>query len=136
MRWIWLHGPSVAYPALIFFLSHQGRLPAPPTNDKVVHFVAYAVMGAVFARSLWFDTPWRARWVVLAAAAAATLYGISDEWHQSFVPGRDASVGDVAADAVGAVVGASVLGVMAARFTTRWPRATRPQCSVDARPGS
>lgn len=29
------------------------------------------------------------------------IYGLSDEWHQSFVPGRDCSVYDVAADALG-----------------------------------
>lgn len=126
----------MAYAALIFFLSHQSRLPAPPTNDKAVHFVAYAVMGGLFARSFWWGTRWRAPWVVVLAAVAAAIYGISDEWHQSFVPGRDASWGDVWADALGSVVGASVVGGVAARFTTRWPRVTRPQCSADARPAS
>ncbi|MCU0242053.1 MAG: VanZ family protein, partial [Vicinamibacteria bacterium] len=30
-------------------------------------------------------------------------YGVSDEWHQSFVPGRDATVGDVMKDALGSL---------------------------------
>jgi len=34
----------------------------------------------------------------------ATLYGMSDEWHQSFVHGRDASGFDVLADAAGALL--------------------------------
>jgi VanZ family protein len=50
------------------------------------------------------------RRVSMAAAAiglaAAVLYGVSDEWHQSFVPGRDPSWDDLATDAVGAVAGA------------------------------
>jgi len=42
----------------------------------------------------------------------ASLYGITDEWHQSFTFGRDASVWDWTADTVGAVLAASmILGV-------------------------
>jgi len=43
----------------------------------------------------------------------STLYGMSDEWHQSFVPGRDASAWDVLADTLGALI------VSLALF--RWP---------------
>jgi VanZ family protein len=35
----------------------------------------------------------------------ASLYGVFDEWHQSFVPGRYASLTDVALDVAGAVLG-------------------------------
>jgi VanZ family protein len=34
-----------------------------------------------------------------------TLYGLTDEWHQSFVPERQASARDLAADAVGVAIG-------------------------------
>ena len=51
---------------------------------------------------------WRA-WVV------ATLYGASDEWHQSFVAGREVSGLDLAADAAGALVAVMVLVWCAAR---------------------
>ena len=44
----------------------------------------------------------------LAAIAGAILYGISDEFHQSFVPGRDASLFDVGVDMVGAVVAVTI----------------------------
>jgi len=43
----------------------------------------------------------------------ATLYGISDEWHQGFVHGRDASGFDVLADAAGAL--------LVSVFLFRWP---------------
>ena len=38
--------------------------------------------------------------------AIATLYAASDEWHQSFVPSRSASIVDVLIDCVGAMCGA------------------------------
>jgi VanZ family protein len=79
-----------------------------------------------------------ARWsrvTVLRAAAAvvlSTLYGVSDEWHQSFVPGRSPDVLDVAADAVGSTIGAlAVLAAAAAvrrwGIVDRWPRPGRPE---------
>lgn len=135
MRRLWLHAPSVLYMALIFGLSHQSQLPSVHSNDKFVHFVAYAVMAALFVRSLWFDTGWAPRTVWGLAGLAAALYGVCDEWHQSFVPGRDASVGDVAADALGALLGAGLalgLAWALARFTTRWPRATAQTWPQDA----
>jgi len=46
-------------------------------------------------------------WRAAGAVAITTAYGCSDEWHQSFVPGRDADLRDVWADAVGAVAGAA-----------------------------
>ena len=55
-------------------------------------------------------TPSRTSWVVAAAAVAlAALYGASDEWHQSFVPGREVSALDLAADTTGAALAAVVL---------------------------
>jgi VanZ family protein len=42
----------------------------------------------------------------------AVLLGIGDEFHQSFIPGRDASLQDVMADAVGACAAACVVAVV------------------------
>lgn len=129
MRRVWLYGPALAWAGLIFWLSHQSRLPEAPGGDKVAHLLAYAVMGGVFARPLWFDTRRTPGHVFSSAALLAVLYGLSDELHQSFVPGRDASVGDAVADAVGALLGAAmwVLGCrVLGRFTSRVRRDTRP----------
>jgi VanZ family protein len=43
--------------------------------------------------------------LMLLSVVSASLYGISDEIHQSFVPFRDAEVADVIADILGAVGG-------------------------------
>lgn len=76
-------------------------LPWLPYNlDKLAHAVEYAVLGFLLARGL----GQKKRAVALAMGAAA-IYGLSDEFHQSLVAARDASVWDWAADAMGAAAG-------------------------------
>ena len=48
--------------------------------------------------------------VVCGAVAISSLYGVTDEYHQLFVPGRSFDVLDMLADALGSVVGASAMG--------------------------
>lgn len=69
----------------------------PLGADKVGHAAAYAVLGALLTL---------ATGRVCLAVVIATLFGVSDEIHQYFVPGRAADVFDVVADGVGALVGA------------------------------
>ena len=47
---------------------------------------------------------------VIGAVLIASLYGVSDEYHQRFVPGRMFDVLDMVADALGASAGAAVVG--------------------------
>ncbi|MCC7032400.1 MAG: VanZ family protein [Acidobacteria bacterium] len=93
--------------AAIFALSSQATPPgASLTPDWVQHGVAYAGLSLVSLRATAGG-----RWSgvgggsVLLAWGIAVLYGVSDEWHQSFVPGRMADVRDVIADALGAALG-------------------------------
>jgi VanZ family protein len=97
---------------VLFTLSSFSRLPAGPgaITDKHAHLVAYAILSASIVWGLTDGAPARTTWRIAAAAAAlATLYGVTDEWHQSFVPGRDVSARDVAADAIGALLAAGGL---------------------------
>ncbi len=100
VRWLLV----AAYAGFIFYLSEQPQLPSTPGGDKTAHVVAYAVLGGLLA---WALAPrWPAGWRTVAAALLAAAYGVFDEWHQSFVPGRDASGADMLADLVGSVFGA------------------------------
>lgn len=100
-----------AYCALIFFLSSQSKLPMPMLfsgEDKLIHALAYALMGLLAWMT--FSREQRPLVIVfLVSVVFCSLYGLSDEWHQSFVPGRDASLGDWLADTTGAVLMATVM---------------------------
>lgn len=73
---------------------------------KIAHVAEYAVLGALLARAT-------AR--ANLAFALGTLYAISDEIHQSFVPGRAGSPLDVAIDAVGVTIGVALWQLARAR---------------------
>jgi VanZ family protein len=111
-RRLWLWGPVVFWASLIFALSSFSKLPSPPSGitDKHEHFVAYGVLAALLVRALsngsWSGVTTR---VALAAAVIAALYGVSDEVHQYFVPGRETSIVDLIADVLGAALAASGL---------------------------
>jgi VanZ family protein len=98
--------------AMLFGFSSLSTLPSPPGDLSFydVHVAAYAGLGALAARATGRgtrDVSWRA---VLVAIAISSLYGVSDEYHQRFVAGRSFDTLDMAADAIGAVVGASAIG--------------------------
>jgi VanZ family protein len=105
-----LWAPVAAYMAIIFALSSGPSLPLPRlTTDKMAHAGVYGGLAILLVRA--FAAGWPRRITARAAllAAAVTIaYGISDEWHQLFVPGRTADRADVLADAIGALVGTGV----------------------------
>jgi VanZ family protein len=110
-RRIWLWGPVVVYCALIFGLSSIPDVPALPggMSDKTAHALLYAGLGFLVARAL---TGGRTRhvtiWLALGTVLAVTLYGLTDETHQLFVPHREFDLRDLAADMVGASMGTAV----------------------------
>lgn len=114
LRWI----PVILYAGLIFYLSSRpwpAPVELPPGTDKVIHFGMYFFLGFGL---IWAFRATRLKMsshLVMIAAVVGFCYGILDEVHQSFVPGRDASVFDALADGVGSVAGAWV-GICAARL--------------------
>jgi VanZ family protein len=115
MPLLWI--PAVLYMAAIFVLSSISDLGPSPAgvSDKSWHMLAYAGLGVLLLLPLveakLSGVTWRR---ALAAIALATLYGVSDEVHQSFVPGRSPEALDVAADAIGAILGVASVGLLAA----------------------
>ena len=107
-------GTLVAYSALIFYLSAQSDLGDGasfldfPGRDKVVHVIIYAIWGWIFSWALTGARPIRPASAVVIATILGTLYGVTDEIHQAYVPGRTSSIYDLAADAAGALLGALV----------------------------
>ena len=100
-----LWGPVVLQMGLIFAASSIPNLKTLPGGmpDWFGHGVGYALLGALALRA--FAGGRRAgvtARTVVAAALVAVLYGVTDELHQTLVPGRSADLHDVAADAAGA----------------------------------
>jgi len=116
--------PAVLYAGLIYALSAQADpLPMLPPeilmHDKILHGLAYAGLGALLVPGL-RAAGFSPGGALLVAVALAGLYGATDEFHQSFVPGRTADVLDWAADTLGAAIGASA--ATAATLALRRPR--------------
>ncbi len=99
----------IAWMALIFALSSVPgkRVPVPRRWDKVAHGVEYAVLGFLAHRALRATgmAPSRAFAIAVVGSAA---FGVSDEWHQSFVPMRSVEAADAIADACGGLAGAGL----------------------------
>lgn len=107
-------GPACGYAGLIFYLSSQSHpeedLPSLFTllSDKILHAVEYAGLGGLCYRAFrWGTNESWAQQAVLLATLTASLYGISDEVHQWFVPFRESSWQDWVADTIGAAMGAA-----------------------------
>ena len=104
----WL--PPVVWATVIFLFS---SLTVTPSTEiywqdfivkKTAHVVEYGIFAALLYRAL------RGHGVekldaVLLAILIAVIYGATDEFHQSFTPGREPRVRDVVFDTIGAVAG-------------------------------
>jgi len=82
----------------------------PVGADKVGHAAAYTVLGALLTL---------ATGRVWVAVLLATLFGVTDEIHQYFVPWRAADVFDVVADGAGALTGALSVALLSRLMVRR-----------------
>jgi VanZ family protein len=114
-------GPVLAYAVLIFSLSSLSSFPGDVSFefnfDKVAHFAEYFIFGCLVYR--WFSSLGRCRerWrALLMTILIGTGYALSDEWHQSFVPGRDASLWDALFDSLGVGMAAATYPLIRRRI--------------------
>ncbi|MBI2485567.1 MAG: VanZ family protein [Deltaproteobacteria bacterium] len=105
----WISGILlVAYCALIFYLSSLpgSSISFLPFSDKVKHFFLYLGFGSIFAyflKNLKSDLPSVA--IGIVTLFFILIYGLSDEIHQLFVPGRTFDLRDLLADGFGGTSG-------------------------------
>ena len=99
---VWIRSGCIAaafFMAALLFLAADktAQIPLlPELPDKLVHFCYYGVMALLLAHGV------GRRWLWLPLVLVP-LVGALDEWHQLYVPGRDASVYDWMADVAGTV---------------------------------
>lgn len=102
----WL--PVGFYAGFIFYLSslQNPEIPRFEYSDKVFHALLYAGFGFILIRALHPVThSWGRIKICLIALLGSILYGISDEFHQSFVETRAVEFADVIADGIGGLMG-------------------------------
>jgi VanZ family protein len=99
---------AITWAGIIFYLSSQPGIDTPtlfPGQDKLFHMTAFGVLGFLFMGAMEAGIEgYRPRQVWLVALLVA-VYGLLDEVHQYFVPGRNADVYDVFADVAGGLLG-------------------------------
>jgi len=155
----WL--PVVCWMVVIFFLStdsfsaeHTSRIIEPILRwlrpgisqeginrvhfliRKSAHLSEYAILAVLLCRAVEQSRKDSGYWKsVLIALAVATLYAASDEFHQSFVPSRTASIRDVMIDSCGAMIGLFIFWVIysaagAIRGGSLRPPGSEPESSL------
>jgi VanZ family protein len=105
-RSFWRWFPPLAWMGLIFVLSAQPDLPRAPGPwldtllKKAGHAGAYGLLAWLYQRAL--RPRFRGSTLRVVSVGLAVVYALSDEYHQTFVPGRKGRLSDVAVDGVGA----------------------------------
>ena len=109
---------SLLYMALIFLFSSfppPMELPSFSFADKLAHLLEYGLLASLIYFAL--EKSQANFHPIFIPFLIAFLFGVSDEVHQYFVPGRDADVIDAVADAMGSFV--FPLGIHAIKYG-RW----------------
>jgi VanZ family protein len=117
---VWI--PVLAWMAVIFLFSnqaHSGDLTKEYLGDynvpvrKLAHAFEYALLCLLARRALGQSGGLFARHPNIFAIMLSALYALSDEYHQSFVPGRSATITDAGVDTLGAFFALALLKVKA-----------------------
>lgn len=100
---------AISWMAIIFFFSSLATLPSASVIwwdyvlKKSAHLGEYAILFWLWYRALIRDTRFRSGAVAICFLIVI-LYAISDEWHQSWTPGRHPKLADVLIDTLGAFI--------------------------------
>lgn len=117
---VFIYLPLIIHWMTIFILTSlpSDQLPSVEIGDKVNHFLAFFVLGFFLNLTLKYQTkyPSLKKNILLITIIIAAGYGLLDELHQLFVPGRSAEVLDWVADFVGAISGSLLAESLYRRF--------------------
>lgn len=112
MKFVRFWFPVILYSGIIFCVSSipDVTTPLPEAHfDKFLHIFEYLPFGFLVARAIGSTgsvVSGKKLWILVVLATL--LYGMSDEYHQSFVPGRDFELFDIVVDTIGGAIGGAV----------------------------
>lgn len=111
MRFLKYWLPTLLWAFLIFNMSGRSSI---HTTDvywqdfvfkKTAHFIEYFIFAVLIYRSLKNTTGFSKEKILILSFVITVFYAASDEFHQSFIPGREPRIRDVVIDAIGATTG-------------------------------
>jgi VanZ family protein len=108
--------------AVLFWLSHQPGTDTPMLfygQDKIFHAGVYGILGILILGAMRPAFTGYTSGQISTSAIIASLYGISDEFHQAFVPGRSPELWDWVADSTGALLAIILLSQLTRNFSRR-----------------
>lgn len=108
--------------ATLFYLSSLHSIDIDlgfSAQDKLMHMTAYGILGVLILGGMSLPVTGYNFNQVGLATFIATLYGITDEWHQAYVPGRDSDVLDLVADCLGALLATLLMRALVRRLCRR-----------------
>lgn len=102
---------SIIWMSIIFYLSSLPSTSTGPDTpffkavSKMLHFIIFGILSILYLSSLKWDKHLRETGIkfFLLSLFLTSIYAMTDEYHQSFSPGRTPSVGDVIIDTCGAL---------------------------------
>lgn len=122
--------PMMLVMVIIFFLSHTPGKDLPATInglDKILHAIAYGTLAASCLYGMHPSARDKSSlWRGIAVVFFCFFFGLTDEFHQSFIPGRSPSWLDIAADTTGAALTAFLWHW----WRTRWASRSRKTMGI------
>jgi len=103
---------ALGWAGVIFYLSSQPGADIPPMfygEDKLIHALVFGILGFFVLGAMKTEANGYRQFQPWLAVIVVTVYGVLDEVHQHFVPGRSPDIYDVMADAAGAMLGVWLL---------------------------
>lgn len=120
---IFIYLPLIIHWLTIFILTSlpSDQLPSVEIGDKVNHFLAFFVLAFFLNLTMKYQTkyPSLKESGLLITLIIASFYGLLDELHQLFIPGRSAEVLDWIADSIGAFAGTFSAEFIFRKFQTQ-----------------
>jgi len=113
-EWVFRWGPAILIMGLIFFASSTAESDIPDFGRldffamKGGHLVGYALLGGAFLHGISRGSSINVS-KIITAMILVIIYAASDEWHQSFTPGRNPSLSDILIDTAGGFLGIAIL---------------------------
>jgi len=105
----WL--PVIVWMIVIFTFSSIPDLKSGLKEDyilrKIAHMIEFAILTYLLFRAIKIDDP-KIKKAIIYSLIIAVFYALTDEYHQSFVFGRQCSFKDVGIDSIGILIGAGL----------------------------